>query len=281
MSENSTMGEDTSLHATSMPGTPSDKVLLNFDTLTAVIPWLQTRPNLLMITCSGLYNVGIPTLLDIHYKIIRRNLSLFYRFLVSRAPTSFLALRSLSLYFKGDIFVTKKLIWLTEILTRAENLQYLEVCVDQLRQNAALYKTLAQLRSLRTLDHFHAYGADPEHCALMAQLESPLTTLMFGNAGDDIDAVNALANFHHKLQELVISQLTLYHLPPSPVYFNVVHLSLIIISDTRLSILIPALPNLRSLIAKGLHVDHDQAAYRKDSIQFQMDYPHNAGSYQV
>ncbi|KAF7796930.1 hypothetical protein EIP86_008115 [Pleurotus ostreatoroseus] len=271
--------EDTSMHVTPIQGNTSRQVSLNFDALAAVMPCIKTRRDLFsfMSTCSGLYNAGIPTLLGFHFTITLRNLSQFYHFLISKGPVSFLSLRGLYFSFASwseqGRLGPQEVGWLTEILSRAQNLHYIEIFGDLLHQEPTLYKALAQLSSLQTLDLLSTHGEDPEQYILITQLQAPLSTLRFEGVGENLDVVNALVNFHGTLRELTISEFTLYHLPPGPVYPHVVDLSLTAIVNPQLSILIPAFPNVKTLLARLLIPNESDPAIRGNNLQYQMDYP--------
>ncbi|KAF7796929.1 hypothetical protein EIP86_008114 [Pleurotus ostreatoroseus] len=95
----------------------------------------------------------------------------------------------------------------------------------------------------------------------------------FEGVRENLDVVNALANFRGTLRELTISEFTLTHLPPGPVYSNVIYLSLKGIVNSLLSILIPALPNVKTLHVDLLVLDEGDPAIRGNNIQYQVEQP--------
>lgn len=256
---------------------------LNFDILAAMIPWIRNRKDLysFVTTCSDLYNISAPALLSFHHRIGTRNLRGFYDFLISKSPTSFTALRSLDLYFSRypvmDQYPEEHSVrMLNDILSRAQNLQHLEVHGDILYNDPSLYQTLKSLRSLKTLSLPPCCGPGNRQQTMITQLQSPLTKLNYDNILDaNMDPISLLANFRHTLEELAFSVGNISYDPNltrDMSYPKLVNLKLSGIQDPPLSILIPAFPNLQTLDIQtsGSYDDNDT---RDKNIRFQANYP--------
>lgn len=253
-------------------------IALNFDVLCAIMPWIKRRKDLLsyMSTCSGLYNTGVLILLGFRCAIKAKNLHPFYRFLISKSPSSFLGLRNLccsSLDVEDDAHYLDVIDMLTDVLSRAKNLRHFEI--SSVRMDPALYQPLASLQSLRSLK-LSTYGSYPEQQLMLTQLQSPLRNLEFDGPGvhPAVDVIAMLANFSRTLRKLAISDLTFCHNPAGPTYLKLTRLSLTSTGGPQLSILLPAFPNLQILIIKYCDILGDRKEeWRESNIQFQMDHP--------
>lgn len=249
---------------------------LNFDVLVAVMPWIKDRKDLFSFisTCSDLYNMGVSTLLGFHYVIRRKHISPFYQFLASKAPSSFLGLRSL--YFsdinvEDDVQNPDVISALTDLFSRASNLQHIKICGHEL--HPVLYQALASLTSLCTLN-LRVHGSDLDKQMMFKQLQSPLDSVEFDGTGEQLDVITALANFHRTLQKLTVSNLTFCHNSTGLSYANLTHLSLQFIDSLQLSILVPAFPGLRTLnITFSPEFGDAREEWRESNIRFQMDHP--------
>lgn len=250
---------------------------LDFDALTAVMPWISKRRDLLsyISTCAYLYSAGVPILLRFRCDISPRNLPSFYRFLTAKAPSSFLGLRDLFLcfaqYFDENLNKIEPctIDSLADVLSRAKNLQRIEI--SELYEYPALWEALASCSSLR---HLKVNGEDvnPRLIALLEQLQAPLTTLHFGGGGETLFVATTLANFSSTLEKLSISSYTLCQTPAvGPIYSQLVHLTLIDVGSPLLSILIPAFCRLQTLSIQFPPDDFD--AVRETNLQFQVDHP--------
>ncbi|KAF7796973.1 hypothetical protein EIP86_008161 [Pleurotus ostreatoroseus] len=256
---------------------------LNFDTLAAVIPWITLRKDLLsfLTTCSGLYNSGILTLLGHPSNITNANLRQFHAFLTSRASISFAALRDVKfcLSVKDTVpppFDQDGMRILTNILSRARNLRYLQVDGDILHKYPSICETLALLPSLVSL----TVPTHPEDTgrALLTSLQSSLTKLVYnGASGEVLDLQTSLAKSQHTLKEFILSDALIHHSGSAggAVFSRLVRLELNGVTSLLLSVLIPAFPNLESLellYCHGETADEDEEN-RGRNIQFQKNHP--------
>lgn len=262
---------------------PQPQIALNFDTLAAVIPWIKKRKDLLSFisTSADLYSAGIPVLLGFPYGLSSSNLSSLHHFLTSKGPQSSLGLRELHLsfvsYSEDTTMDADAIAQLTDILSRAKNLQNLSIYGDVLHLYPALYEILASYSSLHSLDLLWAQGADHQTLNLLKQLQAPLTYLLFEGSEGDLHVTSALANFSNTLEDLTISTYTLCHSPVAgPVYPKLAHLRLTTVYNPQLSILVPAFPNLQTLsisINYSQHIAEQLEGWRESNLQFQADHP--------
>lgn len=160
---------------------------------------------------------------------------------------------------------------LADILSRANNLQHIEICGDEL--HPTLYQALASSPSLCSLK-LRTNGVDPELRVMFTQLRSPLSNLEFEGTGAQLDVIATLVNFHRTLKKLTISELNICHTPTRINYANLTHLSLQFVGCPQLSILVPAFPNLQTLNVKFCpEFGEEREEWRERNIRFQKDHP--------
>lgn len=233
-------------------------------------------------TSSDLYRTGIPTLLGFHHQITRTNLVAFYKFLVSKSPSSFLGLRSLDLHFpeyaEGDAngkMGPNEITIITDILDHAKKLVHFEIYGSLMGSGATIYRALAALPALHTLN-FDVNDSDGEIVAALTQLRSPLVSLSCNLYGKDEDFFVVLSTFCQTLERLAAYNTTLYKVVRTDLfYYNISSLGLVSVSDMRLSILVPAFPNLKLLIVRFPDhlADPEADTLRLDNLQFQDEHP--------
>lgn len=258
---------------------------LDFDILVYIGQCIPDRDDLLSFisTCSDLYRTGIPTLLKIHCRITRTNLVAFYEFLASKSPSSFLGLRSLELHFpeyaEGHVngkIGPNEITMITDILDHAKKLLNLKIHGSVMGSVATIYRPLAALPALHTLNLNVSGAFDGEISAALAQIQSPLVSLSCNLHGEDGDLVATLPNLCNTLERLAAFNTPLSKVATTELrYYNISHLELVSVSNMRLSILIPAFPNLKLLAVR--FADHfgdsEVDTLRADNLHFQQEHP--------
>ncbi|KAF7792569.1 hypothetical protein EIP86_003663 [Pleurotus ostreatoroseus] len=251
----------------------SNKMHLNFDTLAALIPWIEERQDLFSFisTCSALYRVGVPALLGFPCRITQTNLAAFHSFLLSKGPSSFLWIRDLALYcyVRPD-----EVEMVRDILNRARNIERLTSDGGMLDQDPKEYRVLATMQALRHLELDFCRDSMSEVLAALAELHAPIRHLMIKFCSEKVDVLAALATFCHTLEYAAISDVSLLKPTQSDLrYTNLTSLSLVSVKNMKLSILAPAFPNLTEL---QVMLDIDGQAVeqmRTDNERFQRKHP--------
>lgn len=274
--------QNPSTSAAGLTSRESCSVSLSFDVLFSVIPWIRERKDLysFIVTCSNLYHTGILALLGFHYRITTRILAPFYTFLISKAPSSFLAIRSLDLCFptwppnaKPD---SDDFSMITDILSRSKGLIHMKINSINSNQGSAAYQALARLQTLESLDLDGCEASGDEQRAVLAQLRSPLADLSIQASDEDGDIVAALYNFRHTLKRVVISGSSMCRaIPDNFNYPNLIDLELEAMSHIQLSVLVPAFPNLKHLTIEYVHVTEEPELelLHTTNRQFQQEHP--------
>lgn len=259
---------------------------LNLDILVYVMPFIRSRRDLVSFisTCYDLYRAGVPILLGLHHTITARNLASFFKFLTSKSPSSFLKLRSLSLYFPPypEGIESGGINMVTNILSGARKLQHVVVHGSIMERDPAAYRALAALTALTSLNLALCHDAMDEQSTVLKQLQSPLKSINVAIPGKEDDMIGALSNFSLTLENAVVVLLPKSHLshaigPSTSNYLNLQYLGLDSSTSIspKLSILLPAFPNLKHLIVKGSD-DFDGFEIeqtRKDNRRFQETNP--------
>lgn len=244
---------------------------LNFDILVYVGRLIAGRNDLLSFisTCSDLYRTGVPTLLGFPYHINERNLAAFYAFLVSRSPSSFLGLRDLDLYLP-DIGPNDTTI-ITDILSRAKKLRSIGIHGSVTMPDPAVYRALVALPTLENLD----LQMCSDSKAVLAQLRSPVLSLLLRFNDDEEDIVTMLSNFAHTLEDLTVYTVVLCKTTSINFHYrNVTSLMLCFVPALQLSILIPAFPNLESLYVTNADgcLNPEIVRWHADNLLFQQEH---------
>ncbi|KAJ3559225.1 hypothetical protein NM688_g459 [Phlebia brevispora] len=255
---------------------------LNFDVLTRIMACISQKRDLLSImrTRSDLYGAGIPLLLSFPCKIDTRNLRPFHEFLVSKAPSSFLALRTLYLFdwpagipamssTLGGIIRDAGII--LDIIRKATRLEALTLYNGFLLKTYGTCQAIASLTALRTLNIRGDHVVDEPLLSLLPELQSPVRNMgVDWTYGQDI--LPSLRNFRHTLQCACFSYVT-FRDSGGFLYSRLTTLKLMYSSQLRLSVLAPALPNLQTLILQRtvLSVEDQVDTIRDENIQFQRD----------
>lgn len=274
------------MNTTTIVNEESPRVHLPFDILVYVALRIAERKDLLSFisTCSDLYHTSVPTLLGFHHCITKTNLVAFHEFLVSKSPSSFLGLRSLDLHFPENVdgrIRPNEVTVITDILDHAKKLQEIAIYGRVMGSGASVYRALAALPALHVLqlgiyDDFKAGIPATLIPATLARLQSPLVSLGFKLHGEDLDIVTALSHFRHTLERLNVSDIALYKVATTDFrYSNMTVLELVSVSNMRLSILVPAFPNLKHLTVKYADdfPDEEVDDLRTDNLQFQQEHP--------
>lgn len=255
-------------------------VSLSFDILVSIMPWIKERRDLysFVVTCSDLYRAGVPILLGFRYRITPMNLASFYAFLTSKAPPSFLGLRSLYFQFPEWSTSVKRDVdefnMITDILSRAERLRHIQIKGSITHQHPAAYQALVTLSALESLDLDDCEDPEDELRIVLAQLHSPLTDLKIQISVEDGDIIAALSSFQHTLERVSVSEASVCRAIPADFsYPNLTHLELASMSQIQLSVLVPAFPNLKHLSIKHPEAFEDFELLRTRNQQFQQDHP--------
>ncbi|KAJ3552986.1 hypothetical protein NM688_g3864 [Phlebia brevispora] len=256
--------------------TPPSLPHLNFDILTYIMACITRRTDLLslMCTCSSLYAAGIPALLRSSCSIQADNLLPFYEFLISKGPSSFMALRDLHLFdghfrLRGIELSSADVDILVDVLQKATKLNSLTLdCGPLLGLSGDLPHAITSLTSLRSLSIWGPADAHREY--VLTRLQSPLQRVSLPLSGRDIFQI--LKNFHHSLE---YARLSWGKVVESGVQFTkLTHLELFACFHLRLCILGPALPNLHSLVLANtqMYAHEDEADdLREENSRFQQD----------
>ncbi|KAF7795832.1 hypothetical protein EIP86_006999 [Pleurotus ostreatoroseus] len=247
---------------------------LNFDILAAVLPWIKTRRDVLSFisTCSDLYNTGVRCLLKFPCNVTSERLPQFYRLL--QAKSGFLALRDLCVS-SDDLLGSDAVDQLKDILNRAKNLHRIQIIDEVMLSSLVLYDALASLPSLRYLDLQLARSDQLAELMMLEQLQSPLATLKLGEMAIPLDLVATLANFQRTLEELHLEEATIFYNSTTLCCANLTSLHLTCVANFRLSVFIPAFPNLRTLSYEfsGSERGDGTEELRDNNIQFQTAHP--------
>ncbi|KAF7791020.1 hypothetical protein EIP86_001979 [Pleurotus ostreatoroseus] len=185
------------------------RTMLDFDCLTSVMPHIEEREDLLAFisTRSDLYAAGIAPLLHFPYTIDEDNLEEFHAFLVSKQPTSFLALRALTFDFdtlrtNGDKLSTVLIEILSNLFKHAKKLETLHIDIAVLCQDDFVPLSISSLTTLKCLKLYGTY--DDKVGYMLSRLQSPLEVI-----GDIVsnckgDPLPFLANFQETLREATL-----------------------------------------------------------------------------
>ncbi|KAF7796974.1 hypothetical protein EIP86_008162 [Pleurotus ostreatoroseus] len=250
---------------------------LNFDKLVSVTPWIRSRRDVLsyISTCATLYRAGISILLGFHYRITSARLASFRECLISKQPSSFLGLKSLEFWLDGKPESSaSESSALIHLFTRAKRLRHVSIHGSITHQNLNPYQYLAESSTLESLYLADCDDAVDHRIVLLSRLRSPLTWLKIQFSGKSVDVVELLSNFRHTLTKATISQAALFHATPGCInYTNLTSLELEDVSQTRLSILVPAFPSLRDLkIDIAYRSRRELHQLRADNWQYQQDH---------
>ncbi|KAJ3532542.1 hypothetical protein NM688_g7403 [Phlebia brevispora] len=243
---------------------------LNIDVLRYIMSHVEHRGDLLsfMLASSDLYHVGIPILLAFPYVVTRGSLPSFIKFVDSKGPTGYSALRDLEFSFPFDNKLEPPQAGLiADILRKATNLRALALIGEVLIPNGAIESAAMSLTRLRRLRLDTAYGVD----AILTQLHSPLTWVEVRLEFDEPDILSDLTSFCDTLEHAAISSGMIL---PSPVcYRNLTSLETYC-NGFRLAVFAPAMPNLQRLhiyTVDFLFGDRDDelAALRDENLRYQ------------
>ncbi|KAJ3542541.1 hypothetical protein NM688_g5961 [Phlebia brevispora] len=219
--------------------------LANFDILTYILKRVPQRKDVLsfMYTCTIAYAAGIPILLGFPCHIDLVNMRIFHTFLVSRAPASFLALRDISFsnslsekLQRFEIEIVK------DILRKATNLRALGLYRDILGQADEIPRLVASLTALRS---FTVSDNPDENIAfVLSHLRAPLKRVHV-SFFKEREVLSLLAEFWNTLESVAVTAAGFAS--TTSCYHNLTSLTISYYSQIRLSVLVPAMPNLQRL----------------------------------
>ncbi|KAJ3532540.1 hypothetical protein NM688_g7405 [Phlebia brevispora] len=243
--------------------------LLDFDILSCIMSHISAREDLLscMRTSSSLYTAGIPLLLSFPCLILPQRLRSFHEFLVSRAPASFLNLRDVFfVLYRHDITSTDIELF-KDILRKASALEKLRLFGDVLGEDGEARDIVVSLNTLKTLRIYH--DSDDEKDLILSRLQAPLEDVRV-DFSQKRDVFSLLADFRNTLETINITGARFSG--TDLCYRNVTSLEISYYDELRLSVLVPALPNLQKLdvaFSEMTMEDPEMEALREDNLQFQ------------
>ncbi|KAJ3535391.1 hypothetical protein NM688_g6985 [Phlebia brevispora] len=243
---------------------PSPNTPLHFDVLANIMVHIDKRADLLSFisTSSELYTSGLLFLLRFSHQISHDNLGPFHQFLTSKSPGSFLALRDLKFTFRGmERLSDSELELVADILHKARHLRSLRLQTELLRQFIAIAQAVASFASLHILS-LDGY-IDERTSFTLSQLHSPLkrVEMEFGDFGRK-SSLTMLENFRDTLESAAIRGAVFS--PTDLCYTKLTALEISMCSRLRLSILVPAFPNLRTLVVGPLDLYY---TYRRATLE--------------
>ncbi|KAJ3535392.1 hypothetical protein NM688_g6984 [Phlebia brevispora] len=237
---------DRSPKESTSPNTP-----LHFDVLACIMAHIDKRVDLLSFisTSSELYASGLPFLLRFPCQISYDNLGPFHQFLTSKGPRSFLALCDLKFTFREmERLSDSELELVAYILRKARHLRSLHLQTELLQRCIAIAQAVASIAALHIL-LLDGYMNEQTSLAL-SQLHSPLKRIEisvpgFGDSSKG-SSLNMLGKFRDTLESAAIKWDAFS--PTDLCYTKITVLEISFCSHLRLSILVPAFPNLRTLV---------------------------------
>ncbi|KAJ3535393.1 hypothetical protein NM688_g6986 [Phlebia brevispora] len=221
---------------------------LHFDVLISIMVHIDKRADLLSFisTSSELYASGLPCLLRFPCQISHDSLRPFHQFLTSKSPWTFLALRDLQFSFREvKELADGELELVADILRKAQHLRSLRLQTELLRRFIAIAQAVASFAALHTLLFD---GSINERTSLtLPQLRSPLKRVEI-ELGDfrRESSLTMLENLRDTLESATIRRAAFS--PTNLCYTKLTTLKISMCSRLRLSILVPAFPNLRTLV---------------------------------